>query len=69
MSINYDGLLTQILGGTTFLTNASINGDMNPAILCVPSGGWGGIRTRSTLPAIFITGAFTTNPDSERCFW
>lgn len=70
LSINYDGNLTQNFGGTTFLTNASVNGDMNPSLFGVPSGGWGGIRTRSTLPAIFgITGAFTSNPDSRAMFF
>ncbi|MBB5635973.1 hypothetical protein HDE68_001861 [Pedobacter cryoconitis] len=70
LSINYDGTFTQNFGGTTFLTNASINGDMNPASFGVPSGGWGGIRTRSTLPALFgITGAFTSNPDSRAMFY
>jgi len=70
LSINYDGTLTQNYGGTTFIVNASINGDMNPASFGVPSGGWGGIRTRSTLPAMFgISGAFTSNPDSRAMFY
>ena len=70
LSINYDGNLTQNYGGTTFLVNASINGDMNPTSFGVPGGGWGGIRTRSTLPAMFgISGAFTSNPDSRAMFY
>ena len=70
LSINYDGTFTQNFGGTTFLTNASISGDMDPASFGIPSGGWGGIRTRSTLPAVFgITGAFTSNPDSRAMFY
>jgi len=70
LSINYDGNLTQNFGGTTFLTNASINGDMKPADFGIPGGGWGGIRTRSTLPAIFgISGAFTSNADSRAMFF
>ncbi|KIO77593.1 membrane protein [Pedobacter lusitanus] len=70
LSINYDGNFTQNFGGTTFLTNASINGDMKPADFGIPGGGWGGIRTRSTLPAIFgISGAFTSNPDSRAMFY
>ena len=70
LSINYDGLYTQNYGGTTFLVNASINSDMNPTSYGVPNGGWGGIRTRSTLPAIFgISGAFTSNPDSRAMFF
>lgn len=70
LAINYDGLFTQNYGGTTFLVNASINGDMNPTSFGVPSGGWGGIRTRSTLPAVFgISGAFATIPDSRAIFY
>ncbi|MGY0040164.1 RagB/SusD family nutrient uptake outer membrane protein [Pedobacter sp. NJ-S-72] len=70
LSINYDGNLTQNYGGTTFLINASINGDMSPAKFGIPAGGWGGIRTRSTLPAMFgITGGFTSNPDSRAMFY
>lgn len=53
LSINYDGNFTQNFGATTFLVNASINGDMNPSSFGVPNGGWGGIRSRSTLSSIF----------------
>jgi len=57
LSINYDGVQTQNFGGTTFIINASINGDMKPADFGVPNGGWGGIRSRSTLPAQFTNAA------------
>jgi hypothetical protein len=57
LSINYDGNYTQNFGGTTFLINASINGDMNPASYGVPNGGWGGIHASSTLPAMFTDAA------------
>ncbi|CAM4165717.1 Starch-binding associating with outer membrane [Pedobacter westerhofensis] len=53
LAINYDGNFTQNYGGTTFIINASINGDMNPASFGVPNGGWGGIHASSTLPALF----------------
>lgn len=53
LSINYDGTRSTNYGGTTFLINAAINGDMNPASYGVPNGGWGGNRTRQNLPALF----------------
>lgn len=53
LAINYDGNYTQNYGGTTFLINASINTDMDPASFGVPNGGWGGIHASSTLPALF----------------
>ncbi|MBK0381780.1 RagB/SusD family nutrient uptake outer membrane protein [Pedobacter sp. SD-b] len=53
LSINYDGVKGTNYGGTTFLINAGINADMNPASFGVPSGGWGGNRTRQNLPALF----------------
>jgi len=53
LSINYDGINGTNFGGTTFLINAGINGDMNPASYGVPNGGWGGNRTRANLPALF----------------
>lgn len=53
LSINFDALNTQNYGGTTFLVNSAINGDMNPAAFGVPSGGWGGNRTTENLPDLF----------------
>ncbi|RZK92902.1 MAG: RagB/SusD family nutrient uptake outer membrane protein [Pedobacter sp.] len=53
LSINYDGINGTNYGGTTFLINAGINGDMNPGTYGVPNGGWGGNRTRANLPALF----------------
>jgi hypothetical protein len=53
LTINYDGSKGTNYGGTTFLINAGINGDMNPASYGVPNGGWGGNRTRQNLPALF----------------
>ncbi|WP_129716023.1 RagB/SusD family nutrient uptake outer membrane protein [Pedobacter sp. SYP-B3415] len=56
LTINYDGTRGTNFGGTTFLINAAINGDMNPASFGVPNGGWGGNRTRQNLPALFPAG-------------
>lgn len=53
LTINYDGTKGTNYGGTTFIINAAINGDMSPASYGVPSGGWGGNRTRQNLPALF----------------
>jgi len=53
LTINYDGVRGTNYGGTTFLINAAINADMSPATYGVPSGGWGGNRTRQNLPALF----------------
>ncbi|WP_316842850.1 RagB/SusD family nutrient uptake outer membrane protein [Pedobacter gandavensis] len=53
LTINYDGLHTQNDGGTTYLINAAINGDMKPAEFGVPTGGWGGNRSRINLPQLF----------------
>lgn len=67
LSINYDGNNTQNFGGTTFIINASINGDMNPASFGVPQGGWGGIHASSTLPAIF--GDYSGATDKRAMFF
>jgi hypothetical protein len=53
LTINYDGVKGTNYGGTTFIINAGINGDMNPASYGIPNGGWGGNRTRPNLPALF----------------
>ena len=57
LTINYDGLRTQGYGGTTFLTHASVGGDMTASNFGI-DGGWGGIRTTSALPNLFpdVTG-------------
>jgi starch-binding outer membrane protein, SusD/RagB family len=51
-TINYDGLLTQGYGGTTFLTHASVGGSM-PASSFGVNGGWSGIRTTKNLVNLF----------------
>jgi hypothetical protein len=50
-TLNYDGQRTKNFGGTTFLVNASVGGDMNTAVSGL--GGWGGIRTTKNLPQLF----------------
>lgn len=56
-SLNYDGVRTKNFGGTTFLVNASVGGDMNTSVSGL--GGWGGLRTTKNLPLLFpdFTGA------------
>jgi len=67
LSINYDALNTQNYGGTTFLVNSAINGDMNPKSFGVPSGGWGGNRTTENLPDLFPS--TTGSPDKRALFY
>jgi hypothetical protein len=67
LPINYDALNTQNYGGTTFLVNSAINGDMNPASFGVPSGGWGGNRTTENLPDLFPN--TTDVPDGRSLFY
>jgi hypothetical protein len=56
-TINYDGLKTQGYGGTTFLTHASVGGDMSSTAFGI-GGGWSGIRATKNLPNLFpdVTG-------------
>ena len=72
--IAYDGVQTQNNGGTTFLINSSVHSSMTPATFGIPNGGWGGNRSRSTLPKVFdnVTGEtdkralfFGNNPTIE----
>lgn len=67
LTINYDGLHTQNDGGTTYLINAAINGEMIPANFGVPTGGWGGNRSRSNLPNLFAD--FSGNTDKRAMFF
>jgi len=61
-SLEYDGTKSQIYGGTTFLVNSAINGNMGPASFGVANGGWGGNRSTPNLPGLFsdITGKTDT---------
>ena len=50
-TLNYDGIRTKNFGGTTFLVNASVGGDMEKNVSGLSS--WGGIRTTKNLPLLF----------------
>lgn len=65
-SILFDGVNITGYGGTTYLTHASIGGDMNAADFGV-SNGWGGLRTTKVFVEKFddITG----NTDSRAMFF
>lgn len=64
-TINYDGLLTQNWGGTTFLTHAPIGGSMNAADFGV-DGGWFGLRTTKAIIDKYVT--LTFNSDRRAMF-
>ncbi|AYD48833.1 RagB/SusD family nutrient uptake outer membrane protein [Arachidicoccus soli] len=66
LSINYDLNQTQNYGGTTFLVNGCIDGNIpgGPSAYGVPGGGWGGNRARSPLPKLFGSD-YTTSNDSR----
>lgn len=61
LPINFDGQNTQNYGGTTFLVNSAINGDMDPSSFGVPNGGWGGNRSTENLPNQFSDISGTTD--------
>jgi starch-binding outer membrane protein, SusD/RagB family len=56
-TLNYDGIQTKNFGGTTFLVNASVGGDMDQNVSGLSK--WGGIRTTKNLVNLFpdATGA------------
>ena len=54
-TLNFDGIQSQTYGGTTFLVHAATGGTMNPTELGI-NGGWGGIRSTSSLVEKFETG-------------
>ncbi len=66
-SINYDGVKTRNYGGTTFLINSLINGEMTPANYGVPTGGWGGNRSTKALPTVFSD--YSGNTDKRAMFF
>jgi hypothetical protein len=67
LPINYDVVNTQNFGGTTYLINASINAEMNPAAFGVPGGGWGGVRSTKNLPLLFPD--YSGNTDKRAMFY
>jgi hypothetical protein len=50
-TLNYDGIQTKNYGGTTFLVNASVGGDMDQNVSGLSK--WGGLRTTKNLPNLF----------------
>ncbi len=64
-ALNFDGLQSQTFGGTTFLTHASIGGNMNALEFGV-NAGWAGLRTTEALVKKFdvsdddLNNSFTT---------
>lgn len=65
LSINYDADKTRSYGGTTYLVNASVGGDMNKEVSGTSSG-WGGNRTTKNLPLLFPTPL--NSPDKRAMF-
>lgn len=64
-TLNYDGLKTKNFGGTTFLVNASVGGNMDVAFSGLTN--WSGIRTTKNLPLLFPD--FTGNADKRAQFF
>lgn len=52
-TLNYDGVKTKNYGGTTFIVNASVNGDNPTQKDLVGLTGWSGTRTTKNLPSLF----------------
>jgi hypothetical protein len=64
-TINYDGLKTKNWGGTTFLVNGSVGGDMDVSYSGLTN--WSGIRTTKSLPLLFPD--FTGTADKRAQFF
>jgi hypothetical protein len=64
-TLNYDGLSTRNYGGTTFLVNASVGGDMDQNASGLTS--WAGLRTTKNLPLLFPD--FNGNTDKRAQFF
>ena len=52
-TLNYDGARTKNYGGTTFLVNASVNGDNSAQKDSSGLTGWSGLRATKNLPQLF----------------
>jgi hypothetical protein len=53
LTINFDGMVGENFGGTTYLINAAVNAEMDTKSFGIPNGGWGGNRSKSNLPLLF----------------
>lgn len=62
-TLNYDGLKSQNYGGTTFLVNASVGGDMDRTVSGLT--GWGGLRATKNLPLLFPDFSGTADKRSQ----
>lgn len=67
-TVPQDGLNTRSFGGTTFLTHASVGGNMNQADYGL-NGGWWGLRARPELVALFPGGASSTDERASTVFF
>ncbi|MGZ3766634.1 MAG: RagB/SusD family nutrient uptake outer membrane protein [Mucilaginibacter sp.] len=73
LTINYDGAKTQGYGGTTFMIHAPVGGTMISSDFGI-GGGWGGIRTTSSVYNLFPANTSSVfpnngNPDTRAQFW
>lgn len=69
-TLNYDGVKTRNYGGTTFLVNASVNGDNTTYKDSAGLGGWSGIRATKNLPMLFPGYPnFSSTPDRRAQFF
>ena len=64
LTINYDGTRTKSYGGTTFLTHATVGGSMTASNYGI-GGGWGGIRTTKSIPALFANVSGSTDQRAQ----
>jgi starch-binding outer membrane protein, SusD/RagB family len=51
--VTFDGQRTRTWGGMTFLVNAAVGGNMNPADYGIPGGGWWGLRATPQFVGLF----------------
>ena len=65
-AVPFDGKRTQSYGGTTFLTHASVGGSMNAANYGL-DGGWGGLRLKPEVVALFTGGV--PGPDKRSAYF
>src|SRR5699024_2565803 len=65
-AIPYDATYMQTYGGTTFIINASVGGEADPAELGIPGGGWGGLRCTKNLVYLFAPNGDLTAVTDER---
>lgn len=69
-ALNYDGVRTRNYGGTTFLVNASVNGDNATQKDSAGLTGWSGLRTTKNLPQLFPGyPSFGTREDRRALFF